>query len=130
MKRIASLALAALLFTQVAYADVLSPVGPIIIDNDPGGSVFQEIKWFERIRESGIPVRIRGICISACTLVLMLPKAQVCVEPSVSLGFHLASVSDEPDPLLTAVLNRRYYPQLVQDWIKEHGPLTVKPMFM
>lgn len=128
--KVAALALATLLAFSNYPVPVRAEVRPIILDNDPGGGVIQEIIWFNRLRDAGVPVRIRGICVSACTLVLMLPKSQVCIEPTASLGFHLASVDDKSDPLLTSVLNRRYYPAPVLEWIKEHGPLTVAPMFM
>ena len=130
MKRLAAFALAAILtISCYRYAEAQT-IKPIILDNDPGGGIIQEITWFNRLRDSGVPVRIRGICVSACTLVLMLPKSQVCIEPTASLGFHLASVDDKSDPLITTVINRRYYPPVVLEWIKEHGPLTAAPMFM
>ena len=106
--------------------------GVIVINNDDGGSVDDHVKFYDRIAVAGIHVRIEGICISACTLALALPRYQVCVTPTASFGFHLAN-DGAPNANLTAVLQDRYYPQSVKDWIKEflHGrPLTPGVIYM
>lgn len=109
----AILAAAILTFSFLAHAEVR----PIILGDDYGGNVATFVMWFKRIADSGVPVRIRGLCISACTFVLMLPKSQVCIEPTASLGFHLASTEDEADIPMTQALIRRYYPEAVRKWL-------------
>jgi hypothetical protein len=91
------------------------------------------VTWFNRLKNAGVPVEIKGICISACTLVLMLPKDQVCTDKTASFGFHLAArqvedklVSDEG---LTGALIRRYYPAPLQEWLKTQQ-LTPNITFM
>jgi hypothetical protein len=108
---------------QAGYQGAPRP-GVIVIADDPGGVVDTFLMWIERIRASRIPVRIEGICHSACTLVLSLPRSQVCVTPTASLGFHLASQGPFPLQEFTAALVRRYYPQAVQEWIRSRGGLT------
>lgn len=93
---------------------------PVIIDNDHGGSVDAFAMWYNRLKDSGVPVRVRGLCVSACTLVFMLPKSQACVEPTASFGFHLASEDDEPDIEVSKAIVRRWYPEPVRRWLVGH----------
>ncbi len=108
------------------------PVGaaPFVIDDDGGGEVSTFQMWYERVKEAGVPVRLRGICMSACTFVLILPPSQVCVEPTASLGFHLAADKFGPDPAMTAAIIRRSYPQVVQDWLKDKKLALERMIFM
>lgn len=123
----AALAASVLFGTYARAAD--SIIKPIVLDNDPGGTISTFVAWFERVRDSGVPVVVRGICESACTLVLMLPREQVCVEPSASFGFHLASSGTKSLPDYTAALIRRYYPPAVQQWLSTKK-LTAEPIYM
>lgn len=134
MRTLATIALAAAFAFASANAHTTGSVpnprpGVIVIGDDDGGGIDDHVKFFERLMQSGVPVRVQGICISACTLVLMLPQSQVCFAPTAALGFHLARTGARPEPELTVVLQRRYYPQVVQDWINRwvaaRGPLTV-----
>src|ERR1035437_7064537 len=123
----------------VAFALVVGPArgavhpGVIVISDDSGGSVSDHVKFYNRIREAGIPVRIEGLCVSACTLVLELPRTQVCITSTASFGFHLAS-DGEPNANLTDALIRRFYPPAVQAWIKDytrlHGKLSERVIYM
>lgn len=62
---------------------------PLRIYSSPGGSVFEFIGEYNRIRTEGQKVELRGVCASACTFFLgMLPKEQVCYDKKVYLGFH------------------------------------------
>lgn len=124
MRRIITASLAALMLTTSAIAE------PIIIDDDDGGQVDQFLMWYKRLADSGVPVVLRGICVSACTLVLRLPKSQVCVEPSASFGFHLWSMYSTPSPSFTWAGARRYYPKVVQEWLKAQPPLGLAPTYM
>lgn len=106
----------------------------LVIDDDEGGYIADHLKFYARIRDSGIPVRIRGLCVSACTLVLTLPYEQTCIEPTASLGFHAASAYGRINLDYTRVLITRYYPQAVQDfiaaWMDKNGALTDKVFYM
>jgi hypothetical protein len=107
---------------------------PFVIADDNGGDVEEFNKWYIRLMNSHAPVKIDGWCISACTLVLMLPKEQVCVTPRASFGFHLAVTGNgpgrTPDPEMTEMLIRRFYPDIVQKWIDTRRPLTPRVVFM
>lgn len=94
--------------------------GKFVIDDDDGGSIEVFRMWYKRVADSGVPVVLRGICASACTFVLSLPKSQVCVEPTASLGFHTWTTFGNPDPDYTAAGARRLYPLVVQEWVSEH----------
>lgn len=92
---------------------------PIILDDNPGGAVRTFVYFFNAIRDSGVPVRVRGLCVSACTLVLALPHDQVCMESTGSFGFHLATDDGEKGNVtLTAALQRRYYSSVVMKWLE------------
>lgn len=106
---------------QAAYVQVI---------NDPGGNVGDYLRWYERLNASGIQVRVIGACISACTLVLSLPKSASCITVGARLGFHLASVNGLPDPDMTKQLGAAFYPPAVVKWIEEHGPLVQAPIYM
>ena len=130
------LILIALLFSSVPVQAVDSGMvddgrpGVIVIADDNGGSIAEHVKFYNRIRIGLIPVRVEGICESACTIVLMLPPEQVCATPKASFGFHQARRGDEMAPKLTAILGHRFYPEAVQKWIERHGPLEDEPVQM
>ena len=135
---------AALLFAPIAHAEVTAAsvdgglvfngqyqkIKPIIIDDQPGGIVDQALYYYKLIRASGVPVILRGICVSACGFVLILPTQQVCVEPTAALGFHLAS-DDEGNslPEYSHALYNRYFPKPVLDWLASKK-LTQKVQYM
>jgi len=118
-------------FVILGSAGYAVEIKPVVIDDNPGGSISTFQNLYAALRESGVPVILRGICISACTLILELPKNQVCVEPTASLGFHLVTNSGTGQslPEMTQALIRRYYPPAVQGWLatKELEP---EPIFM
>lgn len=120
--------IAALAALAIATSPVRAAPPPFVIDDDYGGIVDTFMMWYKRLADSGAPVVLRGICVSACTLVLRLPKSQVCVEPTASLGFHLWAASGKPDVSLTAAGVRRYYPIAVQEWLKKQEALLIWPI--
>lgn len=122
----AILAASILTFASLAHAEVR----PVVIGDDGGGNVATFVMWYKRLAESGVPVRVRGLCVSACTFVLMLPKSQVCVEPTASFGFHLATDGDDnADVPITAALIRRWYPESVRKWLVGKT-LAERPIYM
>lgn len=98
-------------------SDITGKINPIVIGDDLGGDVDMFLVWYGRVRDSGVPVVIRGLCQSACTLVMLLPPAQICIEPTASLGFHLFARGGTADPNLTRAYSRRYYPAPLQKWL-------------
>jgi hypothetical protein len=70
---------------------------PAIVEvlTDHGGTLGEReavIDWFKR---NGISVHITGLCGSACTLFLSLPKDQLCIGPDAWIGFHTHPGSDD-----------------------------------
>ncbi len=113
----------------LAYLTSATVAKPVVIGDDGGGNIHTFSMWYERIRDSGVPVVLRGICDSACTIVLSLPHDQVCVERTASLGFHLASVNDEAAPSMTGAMIRRWYPEPVRKWLMGQT-LHEAPLYM
>lgn len=107
----------------------LPMIQPIIIEDSPGGVVDTFAYFYGAIRASHVPVILRGVCISACTLVLSLPKDQVCVEPTAILGFHEASISGVPNMIITKSFVRRFYPPIVQKWLATQT-ITPEPILV
>ena len=89
------------------------------ITGDYGGVVFwYQLKW-EKLASRGVNVRIAGPCVSACAvLVGYIPREQICVTPSGSLGFHLATENSVTYRLL------KIYPPDIRLWIDQHGGLS------
>lgn len=132
MKRIVLAALGAVFLCLPAQAGMGSTREPgvIVIGDDPGGTVDTYLMWVDRIRHARIPVRVEGLCHSACTLILSLPQEQVCVTHTASFGFHLATRGMLLLPDFTQALMRRYYPVRVQRWIELRGPLTAEFIYL
>ena len=95
------------------------------ITGDYGGVVFwYQLKW-EKLASRGVNVRIAGPCVSACAvLVGYIPREQICVTPSGSLGFHLATENSVTYRLL------KIYPPDIRSWIDQHGRLSWKILWL
>lgn len=78
----------------VATAAMAATTGPARaewrITDDPGGSIALYRVKYAALAAEGRRVVIDGPCLSACTLVLTLPRDQVCATPRATLGFHSA----------------------------------------
>lgn len=108
-----------------------SYAGVVRIYDDGGGQISTYLEFYHRLQVANIPIRIEGACISACTLVLSLPRDEVCTTRDAKFGFHLASNAKGEDlPGPTAILVLIYYPPAVQAWIERHGPLKHDPIYM
>jgi hypothetical protein len=59
---------------------------------DYGGNVLERLQQMHYLKMSGQEFRIEGVCISACTMFLGLPK--VCVAEDTIFGFHSAASFD------------------------------------
>jgi hypothetical protein len=105
------------------------------IKASPGGEVTGFLELFERLRQSGQRVIIDGPCYSACTLVLsIVPASRICVTRHAILGFHAARKVDRygneyPAPRETRLFNETY-PAPIRDWIRRHGGLRGKPIYL
>ena len=100
----------------------------IYIRHDRGGDVgLYQIKA-QVARELKLNVVIDGLCASACTLLVGLPKAQVCATGRARLHFHRARLA-RPMKNGRALLRRTNadilssYPAGIRRWITRHGGL-------
>jgi hypothetical protein len=100
-----------------------------------GGEVGTYLELFSLLRQSGQRVVIDGPCFSSCTLVLStIPTNRICVTPKAVLGFHSPRWIDREGRQYAATAETRLvaatYPAPVRAWIKRHGGLTSKPIFL
>lgn len=109
---------------------------PMVITSNPGGRVGDFVRGWRAVERAGVRVVIKRECTSSCTIVLgMVPNDRVCVYPGARFGFHLLA-RQEPngrmvqEPALTAQFVREFYPGPVREWIKRHGPLQQRPIYM
>ena len=100
--------------TSVAGAEWL------VVRRDMGGSVTERLVELRALERAGVPVRIAGTCVSACTMYLGLPMA--CVDPGASLGFHGPSTRLRGIPLTPDEFDRlsremaQHYPPAIRAW--------------
>lgn len=110
-----------------------APASALTIRDDPGGYLDKHAYRFYAVVRRGEPIRVLGLCASACTLVLGLPR--VCVGPRAAFGFHGAFYADRRGRFVrgSASGNRflwRHYPPRVRAWLTRHGGLTRKLKIM
>jgi hypothetical protein len=97
------------------------------IDNDGGGNVLQRQLEIKELGLAGVSVKVTGRCMSACTLVVVLPPKQLCFGPKAILGFHQATIDGKPDPRVTQYLLDRYYPENIRIWVVSRGGVDQLP---
>lgn len=101
----------------------------IHIRHDKGGDLrLYQIK--ARVaRELKLNVIIDGLCASACTVLVQLPRSQVCATARAELGFHRVRLA-KPVDNGAARLRRanhelmRSYPVGIRNWIERRGGLS------
>jgi len=125
-------ALFAVFFLLAGFAQALADV---LIEESPGGEATSILAFFEAVRKSGQRVVIDGPCFSACTLVLsVVPHGRICVTRRAVLGFHAPKLVDalgneRSAPEATRIVAEAY-PAPVRAWIRRHGGLTRRPIFL
>jgi hypothetical protein len=119
----------------MSMAAILPAAADVRILASSGGEVTEYLKLFSLLRQSGERIVIDGPCLSACTLVLTtIPTSRICVTRKAVLGFHAARLVDRQGREYAAPNATREiagtYPVGVRNWIKRHGGLTSRPIFM
>src|SRR6267378_3004452 len=114
---------------------VTSASATVIISDDVGGKMKDYTTHFQQVRNSGEPVVISGICVSACTMVLgLVPSDRVCATPNAVLGFHAAWMFDSSGKRVVSASGTQdlmnTYPAPVRAWIARQGGLTPKMMYL
>ncbi|MBV9218494.1 MAG: hypothetical protein JOY94_03685 [Methylobacteriaceae bacterium] len=125
----------AFLAAALFFITVVPAFAEVRILSSPGGEVGTYLKLFSILRESGQRIIIDGPCLSACTLVLSaIPRDQICVTSRAVLGFHAPRLVDEDGSESAAAEATRLmaatYPAPVRAWIRRHGGLTSKTIFL
>ncbi|MBV8568941.1 MAG: hypothetical protein JO273_26150 [Methylobacteriaceae bacterium] len=125
----------AFLAAALFFITVVPASAEVRILSSPGGEVGTYLKLFSILRESGQRIIIDGPCLSACTLVLSaIPRDQICVTSRAVLGFHAPRLVDEDGSESAAAEATRLmaatYPAPVRAWIRRHGGLTSKTIFL
>jgi hypothetical protein len=107
------------LITSAASAETIE------ITDDRGGILFFYQQKWEKIALQHPNVRIAGVCLSACTVLLgYVPRKNICVTENGVLGFHLATMEFATKQLLEA------YPDDIKAWLDEHGGLTHQVLWL
>ena len=98
-----------------------------IIEDDPGGLLFQYVAKYVGWQNNGDTVRIEGDCYSACTLLLgLIPPTRICATRNAQFGFHSASEGSEYSEDATRVMWALYNDK-VRAVLAKHG--WKKPSF-
>ena len=83
------LALVSLSLTFATCASAQQNMQPLYTNNDAGGSMEAARLKFLEWNQSGRRVVINGLCVSACTMVVILiPHDRICVTGAARLIFH------------------------------------------
>lgn len=96
----------------------------ITISNDRGGQLITYALRMKKLEKYGTLTRFRGSCDSACTLYLALPRAQTCLLPGATFGFHLPYGASNAGNRIAARYMQRLYPSWVRSWIQRKGGLS------
>lgn len=102
------------------------------IEASAGGAVDDYLQLYSSLRKTGERVVINGPCLSACTLALStIPRDRLCVTQRAILGFHVPvdKHGAEAPKAYTRVMTGAY-PAPIRKWIRRHGGLTRRPIFL
>jgi hypothetical protein len=118
-----------------AAASAQDAKATVWITGDRGGTILEYAERYAQVRQTGEQVIIDGRCLSACTMVIgMVPRDHVCATPRAMLGFHAAFVrttdgGTRASTDATTFMMKAYSPE-VRNWIKQHGGLTTRMIFL
>jgi hypothetical protein len=95
----------------------------MVLYDEYGGILQEHIQRFQALAASGDDVEIRGVCNSACTMIIaIVPADRLCFGERAALGFHSSRDAESNEPV--AKTNRwmvMQYPQDIRDWIMAKG---------
>jgi hypothetical protein len=116
-------------FSSPTLADT-TVVNAVYVAGDRGGNVVTYGMKMLRLKQNRTQVRVTGACDSACTLLLALPKNQLCITQSASFNFHLPSGSSVQGNKRAAKYLLKNYPGWVRRWIASRGGLSSRLISM
>jgi hypothetical protein len=104
------------------------------IRDDKGGLFGEYLLRFTEIRDSGEQIIIDGKCLSACTLVTIIPKERICVTRRAVLGFHASWIDDQTGNRPTTAEGTQtlfeLYPPTIRRWINNQGGLGARMIYL
>jgi hypothetical protein len=105
------------------------PTNKAWLGRERGGRVDQHIARWEALAASGDDVEVRGLCPSACTLVLAhVPKERLCFSQTSVLAFHLARFPNGEPAIEASRAMFNAYPQDIRMWLQEKGGVEKMPL--
>lgn len=110
---------AAAVADPVAAASPAAAGAPIVIHDNRGGNVLRMMARRAELERSGRPVRITGVCRSACTMLVTLPNA--CLHPEASVGFHAPRVAGTTiiPPMVDQMMAAHYRNGIRERWFAQ-----------
>jgi hypothetical protein len=114
-KKFATASVIALMVCAVA-----TEVSARTITHDTGGRISKFHRQFKIAIKANVRYRIKGTCLSACTIYLGLPY--VCVYPDAVLGFHGAwprMIDPEQQRVADLKMGRYLPPNLKREYMNE-----------
>src|SRR5262249_47953368 len=122
MKKLLLTSIAALsLFASAAVAQA-PRAGVIVLQDQPGGMIPLHKRLFEVLEATGNNIEIRGVCPSACTLVLnYIPKERLCFHKTAQFWFHRSRMAFDGMATEETIKSDRAeydsYPQDIREWL-------------
>ncbi|HEY7415140.1 MAG TPA: hypothetical protein VH593_08110 [Ktedonobacteraceae bacterium] len=103
-----------------------------VLSGEPGGLIKAHVARFKQWAELDAFVEIRGMCQSACTLVMSnVPREHICFAPGAYLNFHLASYDEHN--VIPSMEHTRWmiesYPADIRAWIEARGGAAKMPQW-
>lgn len=71
---------------------------PLVIEGSGGGIGVDFILYALKLEADRTPIIVNGPCMSACTMLVDVAHAHVCITPKAIFGFHMGRTSDETTP--------------------------------
>lgn len=96
----------------------------VVVKDSPGGYAPDFVSYYEALDKNGIPLRIEGPCISACTFFLgTMHPSLVCATDAAEFGFHgvYEGIEGYFSKKWTAEYHSKYYPEPVREALAEAG---------
>lgn len=130
LRKIAIYVLSMTMLVGASLADSFDGPPKIVIKDNKGGMIGDFLAFRGFLERYGITVVFDGPCISACTILLTLPKETTCVTSNAQFLFHRAMhPNPEVEQAATDVVFV-HYPEWVQNFIIEKGGLTKNFLIM
>lgn len=68
---------------------------PCVIKESEGGVIDYFVAFAKELKARGTPVIVDGVCASACTILVDIDRANVCITPNALLEYHMGVMMDK-----------------------------------